>query len=86
MKTKRNNTKGVACVTFLEREQIDFLDKVGKDFMFSYGHKISRARMLSALVTLLMNLKIDVKDIDLHREKLWEGLLKLIKNDEDKNT
>jgi hypothetical protein len=40
-------------VTFLDRDQVDFLDKLGKDTLFSTGLKFPRTRIISALVDLL---------------------------------
>ncbi len=53
-------------VTFLTREEIDFLDKLGKDALFSSGLKLSRTRIIEDMVELLskaqlscMNIKTD---------------------------
>ena len=40
-------------VTFLDRQQVDFLDKLGKDALFSTGVKFPRTRVISALIDLL---------------------------------
>lgn len=40
-------------VTFLDRSQVDFLDKLGKDALFSTGVKFPRTRVISALIDLL---------------------------------
>ena len=40
-------------VTFLDREQVDYLDKLGKDALFSTGVKFPRTRVISALIDLL---------------------------------
>ena len=40
-------------VTFLDRDQVDFLDKLGKDALFSTGVKFPRTRVISALIDLL---------------------------------
>ncbi|PIQ81842.1 MAG: hypothetical protein COV76_06730 [Candidatus Omnitrophica bacterium CG11_big_fil_rev_8_21_14_0_20_64_10] len=37
-------------VTFLDREQVDYLDKLGKDALFSTGVKFPRTRIISALI------------------------------------
>lgn len=70
----------IRTVTFLTREQIDFLDKVGKDALFYEGYKLSRAHILSDLVNILMKLGIDIKTIDLSKETFSEGLLDVINN------
>lgn len=40
-------------VTFLDREQVDYLDKLGKDALFSTGMKFPRTRVISVLINLL---------------------------------
>lgn len=40
-------------VTFLDRQQLDYLDKMGKDALFSTGVKFPRTRVISALINLL---------------------------------
>ena len=40
-------------VTFLDRQQVDYLDKLGKDALFSTGVKFPRTRVISALIDLL---------------------------------
>ena len=40
-------------VTFLDRSQVDYLDKLGKDALFSTGMKFPRTRVISALIDLL---------------------------------
>lgn len=40
-------------VTFLDRNQVDYLDKLGKDALFSTGVKFPRTRVISALIDLL---------------------------------
>lgn len=40
-------------IASLNREQVDFLDKIGKDALFSAGVKLSRTQILSAMVNAL---------------------------------
>ncbi len=40
-------------VTFLDRNEVDFLDKLGKDALFSTGVKISRAKLIAWLVDFI---------------------------------
>ena len=42
-------------VAFLTRTEIDFIDKLAKDAMFSTGHKLSRTDIISALVDTVMD-------------------------------
>ena len=50
-------------ITFLNREQVDFIDKIGKDALFSKGTKLSRSRIISLLVDLIMELDINGEGI-----------------------
>lgn len=45
-------------VTFLDREEVDFLDKLGKDALFSTGTKVSRAKLIEWLVDFTKHLNI----------------------------
>ena len=45
-------------VTFLDRDQVDYLDKLGKDALFSTGVKFPRTRIISALIDLLRKLNM----------------------------
>jgi len=65
-------------VTFLSRRQVDFLDKLGKDALFSQGSKLSRSEALSELVNFLMQLGINAKNVNFSKYSLSETLLKLI--------
>jgi len=68
-------------VTFLNRQEIDFLDKLGKDALFSCGSKISRAKILSWLVDFLKKLGIDgnnlKSEMDLE-EKVYKKLKEIL--------
>jgi DNA-binding response OmpR family regulator len=72
-----NSREKVRIVTFLSRVQIDFLDKLGKDTLFHTGYKLSRSETLDELVTLLMELKINFKEMDLS-SGLAKGILKAL--------
>lgn len=58
---KPNNLDGSAhrVITFLTRDELDFLDKIGKDALFSAGSKLSRSKIISALVNVMRKLNID---------------------------
>ena len=45
-------------VTFLDREQVDYLDKLGKDALFSTGVKFPRTRVISVLIDLLRKVNL----------------------------
>ena len=62
-------------VTFLDRTQVDYLDKMGKDALFSTGVKFPRTRIISALIDLLR--KVNVSGDGLRSDNdLEERLLK----------
>ena len=62
-------------VTFLDRQQLDYLDKLGKDALFSTGVKFPRTRVISALIDLLQ--KANVTGEGLRTDKdLEERLLR----------
>lgn len=67
-------------MTFLTRRQIDFLDKLGKDALFSQGSKLSRSDILSELVNFLMSLGINLKGADLSRHNFSEIISKAVNN------
>lgn len=50
-------------VTFLDREEVDFLDKVGKDALFSTGMKLSRAKLIAWFVDFIKKLNIGGENI-----------------------
>lgn len=60
MKKRRNSNPELRqrVITFLNREQVDFLDKIGKDALFFTGNKLSRIKIISALVDLMMELDL----------------------------
>ena len=50
-------------VTFLNRGEIDFLDKMEKDMMFSTGKHVSRSQILQDMAELLAKTKIDAAGV-----------------------
>ena len=42
----------------LNREQVDYLDQLGKDAQFSSGTKLSRSQILAAMVNALRRLNL----------------------------
>jgi hypothetical protein len=45
-------------IASLNREQVDYLDKIGKDAQFSSGIKLSRNQILSAMVNAMKRLNL----------------------------
>lgn len=51
-------------ITMLGRQEIDFLDRLGKDALFSTGHKLSYSEILRGLIDFAMQLSISGERID----------------------
>lgn len=63
MENLLNPEKNQRVVTFLNRSEVDFLDKLGKDALFSTGMKLSRTKLIAWLVDFMRDLKITGKGI-----------------------
>lgn len=55
-------------VTFLNRNEVDFLDKLGKDALFSSGVKLSRAKLIAWLIDFMKKLNISGENIKTEEE------------------
>ena len=64
----KQNSKTQRVVTFLHRKEIDFLDKLGKDALFSNGIKIPRTKIIQAMIDILSRTNVDVKGIKTEQE------------------
>jgi hypothetical protein len=53
-----SNARSHRVIASLNREQVDFLDKIGKDAQFSSGMKLSRTQILAAMVNALKRLNL----------------------------
>jgi hypothetical protein len=51
-------------IASLNREQVDYLDKLGKDAQFSSGVKLSRTQILAAMVNALKRLNLTGKGVN----------------------
>lgn len=64
-------------MAFLNREQVDFLDKIGKDALFSTGSKLSRVKLISALIDLIRELDINgegISSVEELKQKIKEKI------------
>ncbi len=68
MKNALEPEKRERVVTFLNRNEVDFLDKIGKDALFSTGVKLSRAKLIAWLIDLIKKLNINGKNIKSEKE------------------
>ncbi|MBU1125516.1 MAG: hypothetical protein KKC84_05790 [Candidatus Omnitrophica bacterium] len=70
-------------ITMLDRQEVDFLDKLGKDALFSTGKKLTHNDILKTLVNLARELGLSGEDID-SPETLKKILYELSRNNLDK--
>jgi len=79
-----NNTQEVKkerVVTFLNRQELDFLDKLGKDALFSCGLKISRAKVIEWMVDFVQKLNLSGENI--RSEKDFESrIMEILKREQ----
>ena len=53
-----NHAPSHRVIASLNREQVDYLDRLGKDAQFSSGIKLSRTEILAAMVNALKRLNL----------------------------
>ena len=70
-------------VTFLDRSQVDYLDKMGKDALFSTGVKFPRTRIISALIDLLRKMNVSGESLRTDQDLEQRLLQKLSGNSSD---
>jgi hypothetical protein len=63
MKMNHDDRKLQRVVAIMNRAEIDYLDKIGKDSLFTAGVKLSRVKILRAMVEAMKELGIDGKNI-----------------------
>lgn len=66
-------------ITMLDRPEMDFLDKLGKDALFTTGHKLSYNEILRSLIDFAMESGISGEKIDSMetlKKKLYEKICK----------
>jgi hypothetical protein len=69
-------------VTFLTREELEFLDKLERDMMFSTGTHIPRSRIIEDLVDILRQTHMDaagIKNDQQLEQKIIEALTNINK-------
>ena len=74
---QEKNTQQVThrVIALLNREQVDFLDKLGKDALFSTGAKLSRTKIIYAMVNALRSLGITGNGVR-SKEELEQKIVK----------
>ncbi len=84
MQEPKKTEKNQRVVTFLNRDEVDFLDKMGKDAIFSTGTKLSRAKLIAWLVDILKGLNISGENLKTEKE-LEDRIMQVIKQIENSN-
>jgi hypothetical protein len=80
----KNSPKNQRVVTFLNRDEVDFLDKMGKDALFSSGTKLSRAKLIAWLIDILKGLNISGENLKSEKD-LEIKIMEVIKQIENSN-
>lgn len=86
MKDKPNTHR---VVTFLTREELEFLDKLEKDMMFSTGAYISRAKIIEDIVKLLSKTQMNaagIKDSQQLEQKMMESIARIDRGQTEKGS
>jgi hypothetical protein len=74
-------------ITTLERSEIEFLDKLGKDALFSTGHKLSYSEILKGLIDLAMESRVSAENVDglaSFKDKLMAQIRQIMREEEEK--
>ena len=71
-----NETKDIKhrVITMLDRNELEFLDKLGKDALFSTGHKLSYSEILRGLIDFSIEIGLCANMVD-SREGLKKKIL-----------
>jgi hypothetical protein len=75
-------------VTFLTRQELEFLDKLEKDMMFSTGKHIPRSQIIQDLAELLSRSGMDavgIKDDSALEKRMLEALAKMSQQLKDRS-
>lgn len=50
-------------IAVLDRKELEFLDKLGKDSLFSTGHKLPYTKIIEALIDFAMEMKVNGENV-----------------------
>jgi len=78
MKEDRNNDQKARLIAMIHRKEMDLIDRIGKDALFTTGRKLSRADVVSAILSAVAQLGINGKNIN-SEEELREYIEEAIK-------
>jgi hypothetical protein len=72
--SKENKKRHYRVVSFLKREELDFLDELAKDIYFSHGINIPRTKLIEEIIEAFRQSE------DLSRKEMEENLIKRFKD------
>lgn len=75
MEEKKDQERLYRVVTFLNRQELDFLDILNKDIYFSNGINIPRTKLIEEIIEVFKSK--DAQD----RQALEQGLLRMFKEE-----
>ncbi len=73
---RQDEIKSHRVITMLDRQEMDFMDKLGKDALFSTGHKLSYNEILKGLIDFAMERNVSAEGVDSltkFKEQLGKG-------------
>ena len=73
-KSTQKNIKYRA-IALLNREEMEFLEKLGMEALFSTGHRLTKVEIIAALIDAGIQLKITGQDV-INKEALIEKIVK----------
>jgi hypothetical protein len=73
----KNKLAAHRVVTFLTREELEFLDSLQRDMMFSTGTHIPRSKIIEDLVDILRHTQMNASDIK-NNEQLEKRIIEAI--------
>jgi len=82
MKNLKSNTKR-RVIAMLTREEMEFLEKLSMDSLFTTKHKLSRVEAIAAMIDAAMELGISAKDVK-NKKQLITKILNTISHHEGK--
>jgi len=77
-----NHSRAHRVIASLNREQVDYLDRLGKDAQFSSGIKLSRTQILAAMVNALKRLNLTGEGIstaDQFEQRIVDAMMQSIR-------
>ena len=77
MKDNNNHNGNHRVIAFLDRDEVDYIDRIGKDALFTSGSKLSRVKIIKAAVDTIIQLGVSGKKIGSVKEFEKEILRKM---------